>query len=455
MPASVVAVSEQCFHNASLRQLAARGKKTLLFETNANDRFGSYFDKPPVGEKVTQLATNLYAVNTNPASALAEYGLMILKFKSVYEMVFENRVTRAFLRAIPGLDDYALYPYLEATVLRRNIAKASRADIEHFLKRWPDSLPESDVRDAYLRELARRGEWSTFRAFWKGSRDRDLQCDALAARVASGEKLDYAKDIEPLWTNPRALPGSCDDVLANARTNGTLIDALVWTRLLEAAESGNEDSAAHAAAMFSGPDKDAADRIADYETGVAAAAPVADYVTINISSPNTPGLRDLQHGPALAELLGRAAAARGTTPLFLKVAPDQEPAQIDEIAKAAIDAGVDALIVGNTTISRPPLQSTNASETGGLSGAPLAPLAAQRLRDFRTATAGRIPLVAVGGIASGAEAYARIRAGASLVQLYTGLVYGGPGLPKRILHDLEALMRRDGFAQVADAIGTG
>ena len=89
-------------------QLAARGKKTLLFETNANDRFGSYFDKPPVGEKVTQLATNLYAVNTNPASALAEYGLMILKFKSVYEMVFENRVTRAFLRAIPGLDDYAL-----------------------------------------------------------------------------------------------------------------------------------------------------------------------------------------------------------------------------------------------------------------------------------------------------------------------------------------------------------
>lgn len=89
-------------------QLAAQGKKTLLFETNANDRFGSYFDKPAVGEMVTQLATNLWAVNTNPAAALAEYGLMILKFKSVYEMVFENRVTRAFLRAIPGLDDYAL-----------------------------------------------------------------------------------------------------------------------------------------------------------------------------------------------------------------------------------------------------------------------------------------------------------------------------------------------------------
>jgi dihydroorotate dehydrogenase len=203
-----------------------------------------------------------------------------------------------------------------------------------------------------------------------------------------------------------------------------------------------------------GANKDAADRIADYEHGVAAAAPVADYVTINISSPNTPGLRELQHGPALTELLARAAAARGTTPLFLKVAPDQEPAQIDEIARAAIHAGIDALIVGNTTVSRPSLSSPNAGESGGLSGAPLATLAAQRLRDFRTATGGALPLVAVGGIDSGAEAYARIRAGASLVQLYTGLVYGGPALPGRIVREMDMLMRRDGFARIADAIGT-
>jgi dihydroorotate dehydrogenase len=202
-----------------------------------------------------------------------------------------------------------------------------------------------------------------------------------------------------------------------------------------------------------GANKDAADRIADYAHGVAAAAPIADYVTINISSPNTPGLRDLQHGPALTELLARAAMARGTTPLFLKVAPDQEPAQVDEIARAAIHAGIDALIVGNTTVSRPSLSSPNAGESGGLSGAPLATLAAQRLRDFRTATGGALPLVAVGGIDSGAEAYARIRAGASLVQLYTGLVYGGPALPGRIVRDLDALMRRDGFAQIADAVG--
>ena len=202
-----------------------------------------------------------------------------------------------------------------------------------------------------------------------------------------------------------------------------------------------------------GANKDAADRIADYENGVAAAAPVADYVTINISSPNTPGLRDLQHGPALTDLLTRTAAARGSTPLFLKVAPDQEPGQIDEIARAAIDAGIDALIVGNTTISRPPLSSPNAGQSGGLSGAPLAALAAQRLRDFRMATGGALPLIAVGGIDSGAEAYARIRAGASLVQLYTGLVYGGSALPGRIVRDLDTLMRRDGFVQIADAIG--
>jgi len=204
-----------------------------------------------------------------------------------------------------------------------------------------------------------------------------------------------------------------------------------------------------------GANKDTADRIADYAAGVAAAAPVADYVTINISSPNTPGLRDLQHGPALADLLARSAAARGTTPLFLKVAPDQEPTQIDEIARAAIDAGIDALIVGNTTVGRPALRSANAGEQGGLSGAPLASLAAARLADFRTATGGQLALVAAGGIDSGAEAYARLRAGASLVQLYSALVYEGPGLPRRILRELAALLARDGFASVADAIGAG
>jgi dihydroorotate dehydrogenase len=204
-----------------------------------------------------------------------------------------------------------------------------------------------------------------------------------------------------------------------------------------------------------GANKDSTDRIADYAASVAAAAPPGDYVTINISSPNTPGLRDLQSGAALHDLLAASAAARGETPLFLKVAPDLEPAQIDEIARAAIDHGLDAIIIGNTTVTRPGLSSANGAETGGLSGAPLAPLARQRLRDFRAATGGGIPLIAAGGIGDAAEAVARIRAGASLVQLYTALVYEGPGLPSRILRDMDALLAREGFAGIAEAVGTG
>ncbi|GAA0302806.1 quinone-dependent dihydroorotate dehydrogenase [Sphingomonas oligophenolica] len=208
-----------------------------------------------------------------------------------------------------------------------------------------------------------------------------------------------------------------------------------------------------------GANKDAADRIADYAHGVREAADVADYITINISSPNTPGLRDLQHGSALADLLAAADEARRAPiirpPLFLKVAPDLEADDIDAIARAAIEAHVGALIVSNTTISRPVLRSGHAQEAGGLSGAPLAPLARQRLADFRRATGGALPLVSVGGIDSAEEAYARIRAGASLVQLYTAMVYEGPGLPRRITRGLGRLLKRDGFAHVADAVGSG
>ena len=202
-----------------------------------------------------------------------------------------------------------------------------------------------------------------------------------------------------------------------------------------------------------GANKDATDRVADYVTGVTAAARVADYVTINISSPNTPGLRDLQEGAALRDLLAACRSAKGTTPLFLKVAPDLSPAQIDDIARAAIDGGVDALVMGNTTVSRAALASRHKGETGGLSGAPLRALARERLADFRRATGAALPLVAVGGIDTGAEGYARIRAGASLVQVYSAMVYGGPGLPAKMLHDMDALLRRDGFASVADAVG--
>ena len=204
-----------------------------------------------------------------------------------------------------------------------------------------------------------------------------------------------------------------------------------------------------------GANKDAADRIADYVHGVAAAATVADYITINISSPNTPGLRDLQHGAALAELLAACTAARGTTPLFLKVAPDLDTVAVDAIARAAIDAEIAAIVIGNTTIARPALASRHAKEGGGLSGAPLAALARLRLAEFRRATGAAVPLIAVGGVDSADEAYARIRAGASLVQLYTALAYRGPGLPRTLLAGLDAHLARDGFACVADAVGAG
>jgi dihydroorotate dehydrogenase len=205
-----------------------------------------------------------------------------------------------------------------------------------------------------------------------------------------------------------------------------------------------------------GANKDSADRIADYAAGVREMGPLADYLTINISSPNTPGLRALQDEGALRALLAAVAEARsGPRPVFLKVAPDLEPDDIDGIARAAIESGIDALIVANTTVSRPDLRSRHGSEAGGLSGAPLKALALRRLRDFRTATGGALPLISVGGIENGADAYERIRAGAGLVQVYSALVYEGPGLARRVCRELRALLEHDGFGTLAEAIGSG
>jgi dihydroorotate dehydrogenase len=205
-----------------------------------------------------------------------------------------------------------------------------------------------------------------------------------------------------------------------------------------------------------GANKESPDRIADYAAGVRTMGPVADYLTINISSPNTPGLRELQDKAALRALLSAVSEARGSDgpPVFLKLAPDLETTDVDAIAAAAIEFRMDGLIIGNTTISRPPLESSYRDEAGGLSGAPLKALALQRLRDFRSATGGRIPLIAVGGIESGGDAYDRIRAGASLVQLYTALVFEGPGLVRNILAELEAHLEADGFTNIGEAIGT-
>jgi dihydroorotate dehydrogenase len=210
-----------------------------------------------------------------------------------------------------------------------------------------------------------------------------------------------------------------------------------------------------------GANKDSVDRIADYAMMTRLMAPFASYLAVNISSPNTPGLRALQDESALTALLDAVLEARGgpqadrkAPPVFLKVAPDLEPSDIDAIARIAIDKGLGALMVSNTTISRPPLTSRHAGEAGGLSGAPLRPLAQQRLRDFRKATGGAVPLVGIGGIASAEDAWARIRAGASLVQLYSAMVYEGPGIARKITRGLEQLMRSDGFASIAEAVGS-
>lgn len=207
-----------------------------------------------------------------------------------------------------------------------------------------------------------------------------------------------------------------------------------------------------------GANKDTEDKAADYVAGLRRLAGLADYFTINISSPNTPGLRALQGREALDDLLGRINEARPTdgAPVFLKIAPDLIGEEIGMIVEASLAHGIDALIVSNTTLERPTsLRSAFAGEAGGLSGAPLKPFAQKALEAAAEAAAVRLPLIAVGGIESGEDAFARIRAGASAVQIYSALIYDGPGLISRIKRDLAARLRAEGFIHISDAVGSG
>jgi dihydroorotate dehydrogenase len=211
-----------------------------------------------------------------------------------------------------------------------------------------------------------------------------------------------------------------------------------------------------------GKNKDTSDEVADFVTGIRAVAPHADYLVINVSSPNTPGLRDLQARESMERLIRAALAARAESgaerspPLLVKLAPDLDEAGLADAAEVALATGIDGLIMGNTTISRPPsLKSGERSETGGLSGKPVFELSTRRLAELYQLTGGRIPLIGAGGVASGADAYTKIRAGASLVQFYTALVFEGPGLPAQIKRELASLLRRDGFSSVAEAVGAG
>ncbi|MGF1641496.1 MAG: quinone-dependent dihydroorotate dehydrogenase [Rhodospirillales bacterium] len=207
-----------------------------------------------------------------------------------------------------------------------------------------------------------------------------------------------------------------------------------------------------------GPNRDSADPAGDCAAGVAALAGLVDYLVINVSSPNTPGLRALQGRDALAALLDRALAARAAAaaqpPLLVKIAPDLAAGELRDIAAAALAAGIDGLIATNTTIARPSgLAGRHRGEAGGLSGRPLLAPSTAVLAQLYRLTEGRLPLIGVGGVAGGADAYAKIRAGASLVQLYTALVYEGPRLVARTGRELARLLRADGLASVAEAVG--
>jgi dihydroorotate dehydrogenase len=212
-----------------------------------------------------------------------------------------------------------------------------------------------------------------------------------------------------------------------------------------------------------GANKDSQDRIGDYVQGLTRLWGRCDYFTVNVSSPNTPGLRDLQHRGALEELAGRLRDARQTLrdghdyPIFLKVAPDLKDGQAGDIVRIVHQYGLNGIIVSNTTVSRPDdLRSHHRGETGGLSGAPLMTLSTRMLRTFHEANGSAdLALIGAGGVCSAADVYAKVRAGACAVQLYTALVYQGPGLIMRLKRDLARRLRADGFASIFEAKGVG
>ena len=231
-----------------------------------------------------------------------------------------------------------------------------------------------------------------------------------------------------------------------------------------AARLAGRDRTAGAVGVNIGMNRDAAAPADDYRLGLLRLYPLADYVTVNVSSPNTPGLRALQTADNLAPLLEALLAARRALvesgqprkPLFVKVAPDLDEPGEAAVADVARRLGVDGLIVGNTTVSRPPgLRSPRARETGGLSGRPLFPLSTRVLARLSLRLEGAVPLIAAGGVGDAGDAYAKLRAGASAVQLYTAFVYRGPGLVTDILEGLDARLAADGFATLGAAVGSG
>jgi dihydroorotate dehydrogenase len=284
--------------------------------------------------------------------------------------------------------------------------------------------------------------------------DKDARAPAALLRLGFGFVETGTVTPRPQPGNPKPRVFRLDEdgaVINRMGFNSGGLDALVG-RL------AGRDRTAGIVGVNIGRNRDSADAAADYIDGVRRAAHVADYLVVNVSSPNTPGLRDLQARAVLESLLRQLLDARAETgvsvPLLVKIAPDLTPDERADIAAVALATGIDGIVVANTTIARPPgLRSRHAGEAGGLSGRPLFAASTALLVEMYRLTEGRIPLVGVGGVASAADAYAKIRAGASLVQLYTALIFAGPALVHDIKRGLAELLRRDGFASVADAVG--
>jgi dihydroorotate dehydrogenase len=289
----------------------------------------------------------------------------------------------------------------------------------------------------------------------------DKDAEALDALLAQGFGF-----VEAGTVTPRAQAGNPKPRLFRLEEDRAIINRMGFNNAGLEAFVQNLASARRRRGVVGanlGKNKDSADALADYVQGLHAVYPHADYITINISSPNTQGLRDLQKSEALDVLLGGLASARAAllqssgrrVPLLLKVAPDLDMAAKESIAAQVLSHGIDGLIVSNTTTARPPsLRGRARAEQGGLSGAPLMALSTQALVDFYRLTQGRLPLVGVGGIASADDAYAKIRAGASLVQLYTALAYQGFGLVAHICNGLSQRLKRDGFTHLSQAVGS-
>jgi dihydroorotate dehydrogenase len=267
--------------------------------------------------------------------------------------------------------------------------------------------------------------------------------------------------VEVGTVTPRPQPGNPKPRLFRLAEDRAIVNRMGFNNegaAALAARLRGRDRALGVVGVNIGINKDETDPLGAYTSGLEAFRELADYVTVNVSSPNTPGLRALQKREALDGLLAGLAAARARLgarrPLFLKVAPDLEPEDEASIAELVLLHGIDGLIVSNTTVARPAtLRSRFRAEAGGLSGRPLFAPSTRLLARMARRLEGKVPLIGVGGIASGADAYAKIRAGATAVQLYTSFVYEGPAIVGRVLAELDALLARDGFSSVAEAVG--